>query len=57
MIESGTVREVIERHRMESGVAVDGGAVLIDGWFSDSDTYLRPSPILPLGGRSLPFTT
>lgn len=26
MIESGTVREVIERHRMESGVAVDGGS-------------------------------
>ena len=25
MIESGTVREVLERHRMESGVAVDGG--------------------------------
>jgi hypothetical protein len=42
VIESGTVREVIERHRMESGIAADGGA---------SDRWV----VLRLGRIPMPF--
>jgi hypothetical protein len=48
MIESGTVREVIERHRMESGITADGGA-------SDRWVVLRfgriPAPFPNTSGR------
>lgn len=42
MNESGTVREVIERHRLESGIAADGGA---------SDRWV----VLRIGRIPLPF--
>jgi hypothetical protein len=42
VIDSGTVREVIERHRMESGIAADGGA---------SDRWV----VLRIGRIAMPF--
>jgi hypothetical protein len=42
VIDSGTVREVIERHRMESGIAADGGA---------SDRWV----VLSIGRIAMPF--